>query len=876
MATDRPNILLIVADDLGIDTFHIDDATDEATVQVAGTGAYPLPTLSRLVEKGIHFTRAWAHPICAPTRATLFTGLNPWQTTIGDAAAIPEPILPLQLPTAEAPTIRTLANAVADAGYQCAIFGKWDLGADHDTFVPTARGWHRHEGILAGGLRFIDANPPRRQEYEEIIQQDVRYVSWEKVIGDACIGTVLENITPEQRTHKYATADQVFGVRNWIKHVNGNPWWVTLSLFSPHDPFHVPPKDTFTIQFKDPANPTIQEMFVAMMESLDHYLGEFFNDPDPEVREQLKNTIILFMGDNGTQDEVDSVSGDDKSSVYIGGVHVPMLITDGGALYGDEPCYLDKQFVGTDTPAIVHIADVYQTIIDMVGGQGPTSYTTSSISMLPYMRDTSQDVQFAGWQARPYNFAQFFAPPEIPGRYQKLGECATISDGTYKLNYQNGSYEFSELEYDPDTDLTTERLTNDFQHSQARELWRMLTTPGSPYYAEVDGKGRKFPLLTGITDMPFRYVRLVALSEVNGQPWTSVAEFNLFDHQGRLIDRSGWTVTADSEETAAAANMVANAIDGNPSIMWVTEWAQQSPAHPHELHIDLGTVHKLHGFKYLPRQDGENGRIKDYQLFASADNSKWMLLASGTFPNAAEEQSIIFQPAEPPQYVPSIEPDAMLDMDHFVLHLHGDSYEAGDVWQDTSGRENHATRAEGCTMPVLHQVGNYYGRNFKVMRFHSGGGLILPDRLDLQGPYTVIIVDRYYDMLKGRTLQSRDIPWLVGKWNGENACGMNYWLQSERHIAEDNVFTVQTVTADENNAATWYLNGEQKGYLEGSTPPGKLAFAKAGYFSNEVSEADVAAVLIWTRVLSEQERKSVEKWLALKYGVSIKGVTAYT
>jgi arylsulfatase A-like enzyme len=468
-------------------------------VQVTGTEAYPLPNLSRLVEKGIHFTRAWAQPICAPTRATLFTGLNPWRTTIGDAAAIPEPILPLQLPTQEAPTIRTLADAVSEAGYQCAIFGKWDLGADHDTYVPTARGWHRHEGILAGGLRFIDENPPRKAEYEQIIQQDVRYVSWEKVVGDACIGTVRENIKPEERTHKYATADQIFGARNWIKHVNGSPWWVTLSLFSPHDPFHVPPKDTFTIQFKDPAKPSDQEMFVAMMESLDHYLGELFNDTDPEVREQLKNTVILFMGDNGTQDELDLIKGDDKSSVYIGGVHVPILITDGGAMLGDGPCYLDKSVVGTDRPDIVHIADVFQTIIDMAGGQGPTEYATSSISMLPYMRNTTQDARFANWESRPYNFAQFFAPPEIPGRYKKLGECATISDGTYKLNYQNGTYEFSELTYDPETDITFEKVTNNFQNPKAQELWQLLTTPGGPYYAEVDGKGKKFPPLSSET-----------------------------------------------------------------------------------------------------------------------------------------------------------------------------------------------------------------------------------------------------------------------------------------------------------------------------------------------------------------------------------------
>jgi len=66
MAVEKPNILLIIADDLGIDTFHINDATDAATVQIEGVGFCPLPNLSRLVANGIHFTRAWAHPICAP------------------------------------------------------------------------------------------------------------------------------------------------------------------------------------------------------------------------------------------------------------------------------------------------------------------------------------------------------------------------------------------------------------------------------------------------------------------------------------------------------------------------------------------------------------------------------------------------------------------------------------------------------------------------------------------------------------------------------------------------------------------------------------------------------------------------------------------
>ncbi len=496
MATEKPNILLIIADDLGIDTFHINDETDVATVQLTGTGSYPLPNLSRLVREGIHFTRAWAHPICAPTRATLFTGLHPWRTTIGDAAAIPEPILPVELPTDDAPTIRTLADVISEADYQCALFGKWDLGSDPETTVPTARGWHRHEGILAGGLRFIPEDPPNKTLYEQIIQQDVRYVSWEKVVGDAHLGLVRQNITPAARTYQYATADQVFSARDWIKHVQGRPWWVTLSLFTPHDPFHVPPQGTYTIRFKDPANPTIQEMFVAMAESMDYYLGQLFNDPDPEIQNQLKNTVIIFMGDNGSQDELDNISGDDKSSVYIGGTHVPMIIADGGSMFGNTPCYLDADRMSSEKHSMVHVVDIFQTIIDIAGGTAPAGYTSDSISMLPYLKNTDGDARFANWQKRPYNFGQFFAPPEIPGRYERLGERATISDGKFKLNYQDGTYEFSELTFDPETDITVELVTNNFQHPKAHELWQALTTPGSSFYAEIDSKGKKFPPLS--------------------------------------------------------------------------------------------------------------------------------------------------------------------------------------------------------------------------------------------------------------------------------------------------------------------------------------------------------------------------------------------
>jgi len=478
-----------------------------ATVQLTSTGSYPLPNLSRLVEKGIHFTRAWAHPICAPTRATVFSGLSPWKNTIGDAAG--NPVLPAKLPSDGTTDLKTLGNFVSEAGYQCGFFGKWDLGDDDQTTVPTARGWHRHEGILAGGLRFIPEDPPRKAEYEQIIQQDVRYVSWEKVIGDAQLGTVQKNITPEQRPYKYATEDNLFAARDWIKTVAGSPWWVTLAVLAPHDPFHVPPKDTYTVQFKDPANPTEQEMFLAMMESFDHYLGKFFNDP--QIQNELRNSVIIFVGDNGSDDILDLIAGDDKASTCIGGVHVPLVVADGGMMCGQGPCLLDAGWISNEKHEMVHIVDLFQTIIDIangpVPGHGPPapppgaaplsgpSYNTDSVSILPHLRQTAGDPRFASWRPRAYNFSQFFVPPNITARFNQLGEQATISDGNYKLNYQNGNYEFSELRFDPATDITTEIVTNDFQHPKAQELWLTLTTPGGPYYAEINEKGKKFPPL---------------------------------------------------------------------------------------------------------------------------------------------------------------------------------------------------------------------------------------------------------------------------------------------------------------------------------------------------------------------------------------------
>lgn len=491
MAADKPNILLILADDLGMDALHINESTGVVSVQIQGTDAYPLPNLGRVLAKGIHFTKAWTYPICAPSRASLFTGLHAWRSGVGDVSV--NNTLPTKLPSDGVTELKTLANSLSAAGYQCGLFGKWHLGEDQ-AHAPTGRGWQRHDGILGGGLGGRDRIPPVKYTEAEAKK---RYYDWKKDFSDAHTGAWLTEIPAEDRTYQYATADQVFSARDWIKQMQGTPWWVTLSLFAPHDPYHIPPEGTYTIQFKDPAEPTEQEMFVAMTEALDYYLGQFFADPSPEFQKRLKNTVILFLGDNGTDDTLDGVKGDDKGSVYTGGVHVPLVIADGGAIFGDGPCYLDASLLNTRQDHMVHEVDLFQTMLD-IAGEPATSvgYLTDSISLTPHLKDTANDQNFTNWEARAYNFSQVFASPKDPERFKQLGVRATISDGNYKLNYQNGKYEFVELTFDPAAGIFAENVTDDFQHPSALSLWQTLTTPEGRYYAEADGQGQKFPPLT--------------------------------------------------------------------------------------------------------------------------------------------------------------------------------------------------------------------------------------------------------------------------------------------------------------------------------------------------------------------------------------------
>ncbi len=121
-----------------------------------------------------------------------------------------------------------------------------------------------------------------------------------------------------------------------------------------------------------------------------------------------------------------------------------------------------------------------------------------------------------------------------------------------------------------------------------------------------------------------RYLRIEALSEVNGNPWTSIAEVTVLDADGNPLSRNGWSATADSETALGAGSGPASAaIDGNPATLWHTQWTPTAAPLPHRITIDLGAARQVSGLRILPRQDGPNGTIAGYRVYRSADGVNW-------------------------------------------------------------------------------------------------------------------------------------------------------------------------------------------------------------------------------------------------------------
>ncbi len=141
------------------------------------------------------------------------------------------------------------------------------------------------------------------------------------------------------------------------------------------------------------------------------------------------------------------------------------------------------------------------------------------------------------------------------------------------------------------------------------------------------------------------YVKLIALSEWDGGAWASMAELNVLSN-GSPISQSGWSL--ESVSSAQSGNGGALAFDGSSSTMWHTQWTPTTPTHPHEIVIDLGDGYDVTGFRYLPRQTGDNGWISSYEFYVSENGTTWgAAVATGAFAGNSSEKEVTFVDPEP-------------------------------------------------------------------------------------------------------------------------------------------------------------------------------------------------------------------------------------
>jgi galactose oxidase len=139
-----------------------------------------------------------------------------------------------------------------------------------------------------------------------------------------------------------------------------------------------------------------------------------------------------------------------------------------------------------------------------------------------------------------------------------------------------------------------------------------------------------------------RYARLTALSEAGDRgPWTSAAEINLLAGTDPVLPRTGWTVSADSQDTTGG-HPAANVLDGDTATMWQSG----SGGLPHTLTVDMHRTNLISGLSYLGRQDGKpDGKIGQFRIETSLDGVSWGTpAASGSFADSSAAQTVEFAP----------------------------------------------------------------------------------------------------------------------------------------------------------------------------------------------------------------------------------------
>ena len=422
---NRPNLLVIMVDDLGYGDLSSYGATDLRSPHIDG-----------LMKRGMTFRNFYANcPVCSPTRAALLSGR--YQEMIGVPGVIrthPENSWGYIQPDAV-----LLPRLFRNAGYHTAIIGKWHLGLKSPN-TPNERGFDHFHGFL--GDMMDDYYNHRRH-------------------GNNYMYLNQTEIDPEGHATDLFTNWANQYLRDRAQSGDGKPFLLYLAYNAPHTPIQ-PPKEWFEkVKARETAITDKRAKLVALIEHMDDGIGKVLKTLDET--DQAKNTIVVFTSDNGGQLNVGANNGatrDGKQSVYEGGLRVPTgIVWPGRITPGSE-----SQFYAMSMDILPTLAAAANVTIP---------HTIEGRSFLPTLRGESQDPLRSLW---------FFSRREGGRRYGgKTIEAVRRGDWKLLQNSPFAPLELYNLAKDPleknDMSKKAPRIFNELSGALRKQIQRYGEVP---------------------------------------------------------------------------------------------------------------------------------------------------------------------------------------------------------------------------------------------------------------------------------------------------------------------------------------------------------------------------------------------------------------
>lgn len=324
-AAEKPNIVHIVADDLGWKDVGFNGSTDIKT-----------PTLDRLATEGAKLAQFYVQPMCTPTRAALMTGRYPFRYGL-QTAVIPS-VSAYGLDTTE----WLMPQCLKEAGYKTAIIGKWHLGHADKKWWPRQRGFDYQYGAMIGELDYFT-----HEEHH-----------------------VLDWYRDNKPVREKGYTTHLFGddaVRLIEKHDPSKPLYLYLAFNAPHTPYQAP--QAYIDRYKDIQDPT-RRIYAGMITCLDDEIGRVV--AALEKKGMRDNTLILFHSDNGgTKNAMFAGVMTDMSKVKIPCDNGPYRDGKGSLFEGATRVCAFANWPGRIKPqtvdGLIHAVDVYPTLAALAG-----------------------------------------------------------------------------------------------------------------------------------------------------------------------------------------------------------------------------------------------------------------------------------------------------------------------------------------------------------------------------------------------------------------------------------------------------------------------------------------------------------------------------